>query len=373
MTGAFLVAARHVVMSLRRWLAERRRLAVLTETGAAERVRSAVAAEQTRLAAEIQGVVRDALVRMQDAAGRAVRSWDTAPTADLLQVQSEGRAAITELRRLLGLLRQEATVAAPCPEEALPLGGLTRSDVVLAAVAVSVAAVEAAVAHLLGWPEALFATPGAVVLTLLGALTVVGRGLAPGAATLLLAVLHVAGTTVGEPVVEGLWLLPVVGPLAWACGSAERRTAWAVCGPFALVLALIHKHADHRPENLPIALAMVGVGVLGGVTVRLVRRHAEHVRRAAETRGVGARGHLRGGGPGRPPHVGARAARRGLRRRRRRRHAGRRGRGAGPVEPTRRPARARRGRHHVQPGVVGPRPAGGRTERRRLPVGAGRR
>jgi signal transduction histidine kinase len=280
---ALLLAVRHVVGSVRLWRSERRRAALLATTSPEDRARRAVSEERARLAAEIREVVRGDLVRMRDAAQRAAYAWDSAPEVELRLVQREGRAAVGELRRMLGLLRQDDGTGARRAHASGVAAGIRRVDVTLGALAALIVAAEAAANHVQPWPEAAI-TPATVPLTMLAALTVVGRSLVPGAATLLLAALHTAGTVFGAPVLEGLWMLVTIGPLAWACAATERRRGWAVAAPLALVLALIHKHADLRPENLGIALVVLGVGALGGTAVRLIRMPTEQARHAAELR-----------------------------------------------------------------------------------------
>jgi len=280
---ALLLAVRHVLGSVRLWRSERRRADILATTSPEERARRAVQEERARLAVEIREVVRGDLVRMQDAAERAARAWGTAPVAELQLVQREGRAAVGELRRMLGLLRQDGVPARPHARASGAGAGIRRLDVALGVLAALIVAAEAAANHVQPWEEAAI-TPATVPLTMLAALTVVGRSLAPGAATLLLAAVHAAGTLFGAPVLEGVWMLVTVGPLAWACAATERRRGWAVAAPVALVLALIHKHADLRPENLGIALVVLGVGALGGTAERLIRMPTEQARRTAELR-----------------------------------------------------------------------------------------
>ncbi|KAE8763154.1 sensor histidine kinase [Georgenia thermotolerans] len=278
-----LLALRHLARATRRWRAARTRAAEVAALQPGAVARAAVREERARLAADVHAVVRAAVVDMQDGARRAARSWDADPVAALRGIQRAGTAATSELRRMLGLLREPAEPAPPAAPD--PDGMRIRpAEVVLAAVAAADVLGEAAIAHRMAWPEAAYMTPVALVLTTLAALTVLGRRLAPGASTLLLAALVTAGTLVGHSVVEGVWMLVTVGALGWACGAWERRMPWALAGPGMLALALVHKHAQDRPENLFIALVILGVGLLTGFLVRAVRSRAERTRRATGAR-----------------------------------------------------------------------------------------
>ena len=64
-----------------------------------------VAEERARLAGDALDVIRRAVERMRDHARAAEAGLDRAP---LVAIQDEGRAAVAELRRLLGLLRRRA-------------------------------------------------------------------------------------------------------------------------------------------------------------------------------------------------------------------------------------------------------------------------
>ncbi len=278
-----LLALRHVAGATLRWRAARARAAEVAALRPGAVARAAVREERARLTADVQAVVRAAVVDMQDGARRAAGAWDAEPVAELRGIQRAGTAATSELRRMLGLLREPVE---PAPAAAADADGarIRRAEVVLAALAAADVLVEAVIAHRTGWPEAAYMTPVAVGLTVLAALTVLGRRLASGASTLLLAALVTTGTLVGHSVVEGVWMLVTVGALGWACGAWERRLTWALAGPGMLALALVHKHAQARPENLFIALVILGVGLFTGLLVRVMRSRARRARRA-----VGAR------------------------------------------------------------------------------------
>ncbi|MPV38993.1 sensor histidine kinase [Georgenia subflava] len=281
---ALLVGLRQVLRAVRTWRAERGAAAEITRLRPPAVAQAAVLEERARLAAEIETVVRAGLVRMCRAAERAEEAWSTGPAGRLREIQLEGRAVTSELRRMLGLLRDEAPPSEEQTAPAVAVARVRRSDLVLAGVAVLVVVAETVAARVLAWSETAGTTPASVTLTVLAAATVAGRTLAPGGSTLLLAALTVTGTLLGHPVLEGLWLLVTAGTLAWASVAREPRWVWAIAAPAALVAGLVHKHATVRPDNLTIALIIVAVGSLGGLVVRLLRARAEQAEESAAER-----------------------------------------------------------------------------------------
>lgn len=114
--GGRLLRAR---MELTRALREK---AERTERGRARRAQAAVDAERTRIAGELHDVVAHALGAMtvQAAAARRLSEKDPARAADAFQaVEETGREALTELRRLLGVLRHEDADLALAPQPRL--------------------------------------------------------------------------------------------------------------------------------------------------------------------------------------------------------------------------------------------------------------
>jgi signal transduction histidine kinase len=97
------------------------------ETRVAEAQR-AVAEERTRIARELHDVVAHSMSVMLVQTGAARRVLDTDPALaaeSLKAVEATGRDAMTEMRRLLGVLRQDGTPAALAPQPSLAgLAGL---------------------------------------------------------------------------------------------------------------------------------------------------------------------------------------------------------------------------------------------------------
>ncbi|MEU4602499.1 hypothetical protein AB0F43_05925 [Kribbella sp. NPDC023972] len=107
-----LVGLRLVLSAVRRARAEQALARSLAATLPAEAARRAVVEERVRLAADIEAAVRAAVVRMAALADEAASTWRSDPTRPLDGIQLAGRRATTELRRMLGLLR-DAREASP--------------------------------------------------------------------------------------------------------------------------------------------------------------------------------------------------------------------------------------------------------------------
>ena len=94
-------------------LEERAERAEQTRAAEAER---AVAEERTRIARELHDVVAHSMSVMVVQAGAARRVVDTDPAqaAEALQaIEDTGRDALAEMRRLLGVLREDAALGRP--------------------------------------------------------------------------------------------------------------------------------------------------------------------------------------------------------------------------------------------------------------------
>jgi signal transduction histidine kinase len=232
---------------------------------------------------------------MRKLAHEAERRWAGDPRPTLERLQDRGREAMTDLRLLLGLLRDappgppgarsSATSWAGDAASTRPASGrhgVLRLDVVVASLAVLDAGAWAVASHVV--PTLPPVTPLAAALSCLAAATVVGRTIAPGPSAVAAGVVVVLATLVSQPVGAGLWVVLTVGGLAWSCAAVERRATWAVLGPVTLAAAFVHKHARYEPENLPITLVVLVGGVLTGVLVRTSRARAAQADAAARRR-----------------------------------------------------------------------------------------
>jgi signal transduction histidine kinase len=116
------------VYGRRRYLSELEERAALLERDREEQARRAVREERARIARELHDIVAHEMTVMtvQAAAARRMLERDTTEAADALSaIEEAGHDALTEMRRLLGLLRTEDQPAARAPQPGLGrLGGL---------------------------------------------------------------------------------------------------------------------------------------------------------------------------------------------------------------------------------------------------------
>ncbi len=104
--------------------AELRERAEAAERERVERARGAVEVERSRIAAELQALVANglsAMVVQAETVPRRLEAGDTAAAATALAaVEETGRDALTEMRRLLGVLRRDGDGAELAPQPGLP-------------------------------------------------------------------------------------------------------------------------------------------------------------------------------------------------------------------------------------------------------------
>jgi len=99
------------------------------ETGREQQVRAAVAEERAQIARELHDVVAHSVSLMVLQAGAARQAFDLQPEKareSLLSVETTGRAAMFELRRMLGILRKPGDA-----DDLSPQPGLRHLDVLL--------------------------------------------------------------------------------------------------------------------------------------------------------------------------------------------------------------------------------------------------
>lgn len=214
-----------------------------------------VADERARLAGDLLDVVRRAVGAMQEEAATAGRTLDPQACA---AVQEHGRRAVTELRRLLGLLRSEQQTApdsAPPGDRSARRRAPWRVDALVALAAAGVVAAEwATVGADLSWVSA--------VLTL-GLCAALGFLRTDAALACLVALVPVTLSVVlGEPLFLGLETVVIAVLLGWAVGADGRRLAWAALGGWTLMMLVELRLQE--PGNEAILLACVLVGAVPG-------------------------------------------------------------------------------------------------------------
>jgi signal transduction histidine kinase len=265
----------------RRARTERRRAHRLATTPVDDVARRAVAEERVRLAADIEAVIRASVTTMGEYARSARRRWDTDPEPSLVGIQDEGRRAATELRRLLGLLREaEAGTDQPAPAaERHP----ARLDILLglAAAALSVAERYPVAPDV---PAAMHTTTS-LVLTALAAATIALRRSAPAVGATICGALFATSAISGDPVSPGFWILLTPATLAWSAMAA--RTWYGAGGMAALIAGIVADLGRYNAVNLPISVAIIGVAGAGGAFVgwsnqRRAAAYEQVVRRSAE-------------------------------------------------------------------------------------------
>jgi signal transduction histidine kinase len=119
---SFAVIALAVMLLVRRVVRDRERRAQIAERERDLAAREAVLEERARIARELHDVIAHhvSMIVLQAGAERRVLDTSNASTRDVLEtVERTGRSALTEMRRLLGMLRGEAD------EPLTPQPGLT--------------------------------------------------------------------------------------------------------------------------------------------------------------------------------------------------------------------------------------------------------
>ena len=254
--SAFLLAGPALFGVLVRRRAESARTAEQLHAEAAARDPAAVAAEvvaaeRAHLARETVALVRSAVASMHEAATKA---RDGLGRDDLARIQDLGRSAVTDLRRLLGLLRHEDP-----PSDASQLPAAHRSawwlDVATVLGLGLLAALEVATAD----PPT---GPVSVGLAVLATAAVGVRRHDPTTACLAAVVVTAAAIGLREPTTGGFWSAILALLLAWSVGTAGSARAWPALALLATArVALVHLYA---PGNEPMEVAFYVVGFVAG-------------------------------------------------------------------------------------------------------------
>jgi signal transduction histidine kinase len=218
----------------------------------------AVAEERARLAGDALAIIREAVEAMHREAVTAERDLDPRP---LDAIQRRGRAAVAELRRLLGLLRSEVE---PAPfEHAVPeaevghVGGGQgwRAKAVIAGSLVTLSAIDVA-----AWSSG--AAPGAIALTLAFAAAAALAPFHATAACLLATSPWLLATGLDVPPASGFSSALAAGVLAWSAG-AEGNTRGLVALSLLAGVALAGVHVT-SPGNEGIFLAILALSGFAG-------------------------------------------------------------------------------------------------------------
>ena len=225
-----------------------------------------IAEERSRLAGEALAVVRRAVAAMQAAAADAERDLD--PRA-LSAVQAEGRTAVADLRRLLGLLRaEEAPALRPAPAESVPAKGrrlVTRADLGVTLALTALFLVEYALTRdgdARAWDIGLS-------LMLVAPLAV--RRSHAALACVLAAVPWLLAVPLDIVPPIGLAALIALGLLAWSAAGEGRPRALVALAVLAVATTTVAGADD--PSNLPALIALFVIP--GGAGYLLGRRDRE--------------------------------------------------------------------------------------------------
>ena len=268
--GTFMVGGLLVVVQLAfdGWRSSRReasRARQLARTSPELLARRAVAEERRRLEGDLDATIRESLAGIASLAARA-----DGPAA-MRMVQLEARAATSELRRQLGLLRTTAGAETDrlSPRPDALRGRPSRGEVLFAAVVAALATLEVATyAALEHFPTASVAVTAGLSGT--AAATLALRRTAPVGAALVCAGLFAGGSLAGTPAAEGLWFAVAIGSLLWTVAARERLLGVGGLALVALAATTLVTRWVHSPPNLGVCVVIEVVALSGGLTVRLL-------------------------------------------------------------------------------------------------------
>ncbi|MDQ0691012.1 sensor histidine kinase [Arthrobacter sp. W4I7] len=213
----------------------------------------AIADERGRLGGQVLSVIRSSVEQMNNDAAAAARNLDP----DLIgRIADRGRAAVTELRWLLGLLRTSPAVPPAGQQNRRP--SPWRADALTAAGAGFLSFLEAV---LTGPP------PGNALAWILPAalpLPLAFRRRNPAVACLAVAALITMSTTLGLPFIYGFTLGPMITftVLAWSVAAARQWSGWA--GLCVLLAAVLWRMYMDQPGSVPLVLGMFVMPALAG-------------------------------------------------------------------------------------------------------------
>jgi signal transduction histidine kinase len=211
----------------------------------------AVTEERARLAGQALAAVRTAVETMQECAVAAGPQLAPEPLAE---ITAQGREAVGELRRLLGLLRTEAEPAPDAVPMPRPRLCLRLADVLVPTGLVVLWPLEAAVID--GDPDP--------VRLALGFAVVAGVGLrrVDAALACLLAAVATAAAVPSDLTLNNLSMALAYGLLAWSAAVNGRVRAWAALTLLA-ALAMLDVHLG-LPGNEGVTLAAFALPAVAG-------------------------------------------------------------------------------------------------------------
>jgi signal transduction histidine kinase len=224
-------------------------LAAINVPGLTARV---VADERARLGGRALEVIRRSVDAMRRDASSAMAELDP----QLIQnVADHGRAAVTELRWLLGLLRTEVNAAEPLPRRPRRFG---IADAALVLVLLVTTVLDGQI------PEQRELAPLGWALPLALPLTLLARRIRPLEACLAAAVIVALTALAGTPlfVGTGAGALVTLCLLAWSAAVAGRPVNWGGLAALAAVTTWPVLASD--PGNIPILLVLFALPAFAG-------------------------------------------------------------------------------------------------------------
>ena len=240
---------------------QRRRAIVMQDLSAHDASQAALALERRRMSADIVATVRQSLERTTVLTESLSGVADARP--GLRAIQAEGRAAAVELRRQLGLLRDEEAYPVPAPDPGQSSAHRPqRRDVLLGSGVVALALFLAWFIH----DETASAIQ--IGLTAIAAATVALWRLNPGLAATINALIMAAALAIEHPVLSDLWMIVTNGLLIWACVARPVRDRFTVVGPAAMIIAtMVSEWVTNQPNVHVMAFVLI-VGLATAIGFR---------------------------------------------------------------------------------------------------------
>lgn len=283
--GAFMLTCLALVLrlGLRAWWearAEHVRARELVATAPEAVARRAVSEERLRLSADVAACIRSCV---ESVAAEVPPLYDAVdPRPGLRHVHAHAQRATSELRRMLGLLRERDGMEVPSsPTIEQRARHPYRRDLVVGSVMALFAGAETAAFTMTEWAGLAL---GSVVMSALAASTLALRAARPAAAAYACAVLYLLGVLLAAPVTAGLWAVVTLGALSWTVCSAPGWRLHQLGGAAALTASVSWAMGRTDPDNTGVMVVSMVVAVLGGLAVKVNRRRHLRARRVALAR-----------------------------------------------------------------------------------------